>query len=311
MAKQLRIDHFNHWPKLQDFRAEVDFRKRLEQFETNQLFFPYQIPPTTNKDIHIVISYLLDAIDSLPSRPDHAFDWTWRAFEYLATTSFGNGNITNSMRSVAANVLSPYFNSNSNAASGLYNLIENIPIQTCEYLLKRIIESGPYTFAPGTHNNLTSYSKRLLFANGNPPVISTALQTALAHLSVCYDYADTTQRRNGASLLRKILHREQVALAGGSVKLTPDDLVFFLLSGLGYAFRNDRAHAKSIAPFRSSYASIKTYAHCWFMFLLMYEIAFSLLHTPQSPHQLTGCPGQNFFDNNYAFTKLFKNHLGR
>jgi hypothetical protein len=311
VAKQLRIDHFNHWPKAQDFRAEVDFKKRLERFETNQLFFPYQIPPTTNSDIHIVISYLLDAIDSIPNRPDHAFDWTWRAFEYLVTTSFGNGNITNTIRNVATNVLSSYFSSNIEAATGFCNLIESTPIQTCEYLLKRIIESGPYTFVPGNHNNLKSYSKRLLFANGNPPVISTVLQAALAHLSVSYDYRDTTQRRNGSLLLRKILMCEQVVVAGTAVKLTIDDQVFFLLSGLGYAFRNDRAHAKAIAPFRSSYASIKTYAHCWFMFLLMYEITFSLLHTPQSPHQLTGCPGQNFIDNNNAFAKLFKNHLGR
>ncbi len=178
-------------------------------------------------------------------------------------------------------------------------------------MLKRIIESGPYTFIPGDHKNLKSYAKRLLFADGNPLIISAPLQTTLAHLAVTYDYTDELQRRNGASLLRRIVRGEEVNLVGTSVQLTRDEQLFFLLSGLGYAFRNDRAHAKSIAPFRSSYASTKTYAHCWFMFLLIYEITFSFLHTTQSPHQLTGCPGKNFMDNNNAFEKLFVNHLDR
>lgn len=312
MAKQKRIDHFNQWPLAQKFPAEELFDNRLKCFDLQDLFFPYQIPSTTNPDIHISISYLIDAVDSLPKRPDHSFDWTWRAFEYLAGRSFPSysSSITETLRGGLSSALTNYFATNAQASNEFYSLIKNIPFQTCEYLLKRIIDGAPYTFTSGAHKHLTSYAKRLLFANGNPPVISQNLQLILSHLST-YNFSDTERRRSGASLLRRILREQSVTIAGTSITLSRADLLFLLLSGLGYAFRNDRAHAKSIAPFRSSYASVTTYAHCWFMFLLMYEATLALLHTRSSPMQLTGCPAQNFQQNNNAYCGLFADYLNK
>ncbi|MBL0573769.1 hypothetical protein JD522_10080 [Aeromonas hydrophila] len=310
MAKKQRIDHFNKWPEVQEFKAETLFKERMQQLSKKELFFPYQIPSTTNTDIHISVSYLLDAVDSLPFRPDHAFDWTWRAFEYLANKAYpSHGSITNILRSGVSQSLSAYFTSNPPAADSYFDLVKKIPFQTCEYLLKRIIEGSPYTFTALTQKSLSSYAKRILFANGNLPVISPSLQTSIEHLSKKYDYQISAQRRNGASLLRRIIRGEQVTIDSSVIQLTRDEILFFLISGLGYAFRNDRAHAKSISPFRSSYAKVSTYAHCWFMFLLIYETIFSLLHTSNSPLQLNGCPSQNFYSNNSAFLILFGDYL--
>jgi hypothetical protein len=311
MAKQQRIDHFNKWPEAQEFKAEVQFKERVQQFAINTLFFPYQIPQTQNPDIHISVSYLLDAVDSLPLRPDHAFDWTWRAFEYLTKKAFpSSGSITETLRKGVTPTLSAYFAANQRAGDAYFDLLKHIPVQTCEYLLKRIIDGAPYTFTPGNHKNLSSYAKRMLFEDGNPPVVSPPFQTALIHLSSNYNYALTAERRNGALLLRRLIRGESLVLGTTPVQLTRDEISFFVISGLGYGFRNDRAHAKSIAPFRSSAASISTYAHCWFMFLLIYETIFAVLHTASSPLQLSGCPGQNFESNNKAYFQLFKNWLG-
>ncbi len=268
MPKQQRIDHFNQWPLAQKFKAESLFEDRLAKFKLQEIFFPYQLPSTSNSDIHITVSYLLDAVDSLPTRPDHAFDWTWRAFEYLSVSAFPKLNITNRLRSGICPELSTYFNTNRIAAEEFVTLLKLIPFQTCEYFLKRIIENGSYIFSPGGNKNFSSYAKRLLFSNGNPPITSQDTQTILSHLHTRFDYKDTVQRRNGASLLRKIVSMTPIVINNKTIQLTRDEMVFLALSGLGYEFRNDRAHAKSIAPFRSSYACIKTYAHCWFMFLL-------------------------------------------
>lgn len=310
MAKQQRIDHFNMWPRAQEFPAESHFRDRVSKFDIADLFFPYQIPQTTNQHVHIVISYLLDAIDSLPYRPDHAFDWAWRAFEYLTNNSSGGiGNITDTIRNFVCPEIDLYFSSNNQAENAFFELVEKIPLQTCEYWIKRIVEAAPYTFSPGNHKVLSSYAKRLLFANGQPPITSPAIHAVLCHLGSNFNLSDTTQRRNGASLLRRIIRAESVLLGSTTVQLSRSEILFFLISGLGYAFRNDRAHAKSIAPFRSSFASVKTYAHCWFMFLLIYEVTFMFLHSKNSPQVFTGCPAPNFINNNHAYAKLFADYL--
>lgn len=308
--KQRRIDQFNLWPQTLVSDAEEKFKIRLANTELSELFFPYKLPDTNDRHLHVCVSYMLDALDSLPLRPDHAFDWIWRSFEYLTSHAIGGqGNLTNELRSTVCPAVDGFFSSDQDVSDAFFELTTKIPFQTCEYLLKRICESGPYSFTAGQQNPLSSYAKRLLFANGNPPVVSTSLQSVLEFLSKSYDYKKASDRRNGASLLRRVIRLEKVSLHSSVVQLTKSEVLFFLVSGLGYAFRNDRAHAKSIAPFRSSAASITTYAHCWFMFLLFYNMTFSLLHTPSSPLILTGPLAVNFRKNNAAYSQLFGDYI--
>ncbi|MBC8786286.1 hypothetical protein [Pseudomonas fluorescens] len=308
--KKRRIDQFNLWPQTLVSDAEEKFKVRLGDIELSELFFPYELPDTNDKHLHVCVSYMLDALDSLPLRPDHAFDWIWRSFEYLTSHAIGGqGNITNELRNTVCPTVDGFFSLEEDVSDAFFELTEKIPFQTCEYLLKRICESGPYSFTGAQQNSLSSYAKRLLFSTGNPPVISTSLQTVLEFLSQNYDYANMQDRRNGASLIRRIIRLEKVSLNSSFVQLTKSEVLFFLVSGLGYAFRNDRAHAKSIAPFRSSTASITTYAHCWFMFLLFYEITFILLHTPNSPIILNGPIAINFRKNNTAYFRLFGDYI--
>lgn len=305
--KQKRIDQFNHWPRSQEFDAEQKFKNRIAGIDLPELFFPYLLPSSNDKDFHVCVSYFLDALDSLPLRPDHAFDWVWRGFEYLSLRVMGGqGNITNSLRNIVCPTLDLFFLSDVNSGDAFFELIERIPFQTCEYLLKRIKESGPYSASGG---QLSSYAKRMLYSNGNPPIVSPPIQQVLEFLFNNYDLQNYQDRRNGSSLLRRIIRRERLVLGKETVELTKSEVVFLLVSGLGYAFRNDRAHAKSIAPFRSSTAKITTYAHCWFMFLLFYEVTFALLHTSASPVVLDGPLAINFRANNEAFSRIFGDYL--
>ncbi|QRV24590.1 hypothetical protein [Marinomonas foliarum] len=309
--KELRIKHFNQWPLTQEFSAEIQFKERVSSLGIEELFFPYQLPNSNDKDLHICVSYLLDAVDSLPLRPDHAFDWMWRGFEYVTSKApGGQGNITNALRTLVCPTVMNYFSSNNQVKNAFFELTKNIPFQTCEYLLKRISQSKP--FKPTAEEpNLSSYAKRVLYSNGNPPVVSSNLEEVLHLLSTFFDYKDKKERRNGASRLRKLIRLEKVKIEEVEVQLSEDDVLFFLVSGLGYAFRNDRAHAKSIAPFRSSYASVKTYAHCWFMFILFYEVTLIFLHTNKSPVLLTGNLDENLSKNNVAYRKLFGDHINK
>ena len=62
--KKQRIDHFNHWPMVQEFTAEVAFKERVKSFHLEELFFPYQIPSVNDPDLHVCVSYLLDAVNN-------------------------------------------------------------------------------------------------------------------------------------------------------------------------------------------------------------------------------------------------------
>jgi len=310
MASKQRIDHFNLWPKAQKFQAEIKFSELLKPYELEELFFPYQLPDTDDKETHIMISYLLDAVDSLPNRPDHAFDWVWRAFEFSCKQVPGcKGNITVSLRKISAK-LNDYFEENNDVGDAFFDLVSRIPLRTCKYFLKKIIEEGVYSFSGDDHKNLTSFAKRLLFANGSPPVVNPSLQSVLQHFAWHYRAVGGRELRQGATLLRRVVKGEKVELDGNFYQLAREDVLFLMLSGLAYTFRNGRAHAESIAPFRSSLAKVQTYAHCWFMFLIVYELTFSLHHMDSYPSQLLGDPAKNFICNNGAFSKLFASCLG-
>ena len=310
MARQQRIDHFNLWPKAQKFQAEILFAQLLQPYPLEDLFFPYQLPDTDNRESHIMISYLLDAVDSLPYRPDHAFDWVWRAFEFSCKQVPGcKDNTSKALRSVSSK-LNDYFNVNSEVGDAFFELVSDVPIRTCKFLLKKIVEEGVYEFSGDGHKSFSIFAKRILFANGGPPVVSTSLQSILHYLCWHYRAVGGLELRSGAALLRRILRGERVELGGSFYQLSRAEILFLTLSGLAYSFRNGRAHAESIAPFRSSLAKVQTYAHCWFMFLVIYELTFALQHISAYPNKLDGTPVDNFRKNNAAFSKLFKSCLG-
>ncbi len=60
MVKQLRIDHFNQWLEVQDFKAEIYFKNRLNKFHLSELFFPYQIGALLSiwLQLHVVVAIL-------------------------------------------------------------------------------------------------------------------------------------------------------------------------------------------------------------------------------------------------------------
>ena len=305
MSQIERINFYNAWPAVDRFAAEEQFAQHLNTFN-GHVFQPIALSSNLSASAHIALSHVLDALDSLPMRPDHAFDWVWKAFEHTCRSAAPICNITDSLRSYATPTICKVLSSDAPASSGINQLASLIPFQTAEYMLKKIIAHRPYV------NPVKSFAKRILFANGNPPVVSKALQALLDKLS-SYDYSKTEDRRKGASLLVKALKYRPLKYPLdplGTHTLSQHDVVFFLLSGLAYGFRNDRAHANSISPFKSSTARIKTYAHCWFCFLVIYDLLAALWkHDGLLVNAQT--LGNNYSANNAAFRGLFGNHLGQ
>lgn len=313
MSKQTRVDNFNNWPESKLFEAEIKFNEKLKDFKYKDLFKPCLIKNNDNKNLHIVISYLLDMVDSLPKRPDHSFDWCWKAFEHIATKK-NNQNITDSLHTIIENTLLPILTQKKDLRKQLFNLTENIPLQTCEYLLKKILENGDFEISA----NFKPFTRRLLTRNGNQNTISNPnIQKLFIFICKKYNFNDNEKRRKGASLIKKALQGKNIEINLGeneidkeNFELKDNDILLILLSGISYSFRNDRTHAESISPFRSSTAKLKTYAHCWFLFLFVYEIlniCFINSDILENDIQLA----DNIKLNNECYLKLFKSQLGK
>ncbi|MCX7252271.1 MAG: hypothetical protein NTX37_12385 [Burkholderiales bacterium] len=310
MSNDKRLDFVNSWPNTALFPAEQAFDELLRNLNGRQCFHPHRFLPTSDREAHITISYLIDALGSLPKRPDHAFDWIWRAMENIVT-SYASGNITDCLRVEAAPKILGCLRSDARLHRAFFNLLDKIPYQTCEYLFKQVAAGKPYSVSSKNHAAMSKFGKRLLLRSGSGEITSYPLQFFLTALTTKYDYSNHSQRRNGAALLRLGIQGGLLRIGNAELQLADSDRLFFLLSGLGYSFRNDRAHANSIAPFQSSYASLKTYAHCWFMFLFVYQSLICYLKTISSAVPLDGDTVQNFYENTDSYVALFKREIAQ
>ncbi|MBA0228180.1 hypothetical protein D7U89_22315 [Stenotrophomonas maltophilia] len=301
MSKQDRLNFYNSWPNGTLFPAEIQFGQRIAAAGV-PLFVPIQVNANLTVEGHISLSYVLDALGSLPRRPDHSFDWAWKAFEHLTKKGAPNLNITEALRVFAVPRMCSVLNNDGNASIQFNEFVSKIPMQTARFMLKKIIKEKPYVVPA------SSFAKRLLLANGNGPITSQALQALLDKLSG-YNYSNASDRRKGASLLCKALTGQVLIYPLGQFALSQQDRILLLVSGLGYGFRNDRTHANAISPFTSSKARVKTYAHCWFSFLLIYY-SLTMLWANNGFVPAQGALGVNYSQNNAGFMSLFSNVLG-
>jgi hypothetical protein len=228
---------------------EQAFTDRIAR--SSEIFFrPVPLHDFNSVKFHRQLSYLIDAFDALPERVDIAFDSTWKAFE-LASTDFAVGNITDRLKSLASSVDMSVTN----------RLCASFPVQSCEYLFKRLVSDA---IGPGADVRLVNRVNGLQDAG---------IEQLLTHLRATYGDGTADSRRKGALLLRKALRGDVLDL-GLVSGYQLDDLsrARILISLFLYTTRNDRFHGESFSPFVSSAASLRTYTHPYFSFLASYYL---------------------------------------
>lgn len=217
----------------------------------SEVFFrPVPVRDSDSVKFHRQLSYLIDAFDALPERVDIAFDSTWKAFE-LASTDAAAGNITDRIRQLAGTL----------DVSVTNQLCASFPVQSCEYLFKRLVSD---VLAAGADVRLENRVKGLNDAK---------IDQLLEHLRATYCDDSADSRRKGALLLRKALRGDILVL--GSVSGFSLDALSrsrVLISLFLYTTRNDRFHGESFSPFVSSAASLRTYTHPYFSFIASYYL---------------------------------------
>lgn len=266
-----RIDIIAAWSRTgileerQRLLIEDQFAERVAR-AGSRFFVP--LPLTYSDDLwyNTQVSFLLEALDALPRRPDIAFDSVWKVLEKSAHAWLparpGRGpNITDALGRLSAD---PRLSHSVTEA-----LLGNIPSQTCGYLYKRLITREP---AESSGRALQRLSNN--YGAGDP--LPAEIAAFLALVEKKYAAPDSDTARRGAALLRRALAGETLDIAGTQVTLSLPARLRILLSGLLYTSRNERYHGESFSPFYSSAASIKTYTHPHYLFLASYALVHFL-----------------------------------
>ncbi len=233
---------------------ERAFADRVMQ-KSDTFFKPVVINDLDSVTFHRELSYLIDAFDSLPGRVDIAFDSTWKAFE-LETKKVCENNATDRLKKIAG-VVDP---------SIVERLCDNFPVQSCEYLFKRLVSDVVDESAEHGLRNRILYST------------DEQIRLFLDHLKQTYGAASPGLRRKGALLLQRALRGETLKLSEevASFRLETISRARILISLYLYTTRNERFHGASFSPFVSSAGSLRTYTHPFFAFLASYYLLLSV-----------------------------------
>ncbi|KXF82907.1 hypothetical protein [Enterovibrio coralii] len=304
-VKRSRTSFLRNWPKTEQFSCEIDFARRYENMNGTPVFYPVLFKDSVDNQVHTVISYVIEALDCLPYKPDNAFDWFWKAFEYCLSAN-NNNSITVNLQNTVFDLLSTPDPRITDGAQSLIKLAKEIPFQSCEYLFKKIATDGDFT--PEVTGKI---GKRTLYKNGNAPVILPELQKLFNHLKSNFSTNDHLQVRDAASLLRKAIWQREIDLDCEKIKLSDQDIHALLVCALTYTFRNDRTHAELFAPFRSSTATLTTYAHCWFMTLLAHCLLLTIVEYSVPDSEVDFLIKDNTDLNIEAFRKLFGDYRNK
>lgn len=228
---------------------ERDFEERVGN-KTRSFFRPEPLIDLDSREYHRAVGYLIDAFDSLPWRVDIAFDSTWKALE-LATNAVIHGNITDRLKVVASDLDSRVVD----------KLCANVPMQSCEYLFKRLVSD------PVGGKGDQRLENRIDGLN------DSQIKFLIESMRSKFEIDSGVSRRNGASLVRRVLRGETLKIGATSdFRLNEASRARVLLSLFLYTARNERFHGASFSPFISSKASMKTYTHPYFAFLASYYL---------------------------------------
>lgn len=261
-VRKSRTRFNNIWPATFLFPAEEALAHRLAKHNLVSIFLPAQLTHVEDHGFHSLLAHCIDALDYLPLRPDFAFDQIWKAldaefFRLVEVSAETNGQSRFSV--FAARIAS-----DSTCSRSHFVLAPYIPLQTCEFFAKRLLDS---TADPNEHSE--QFVKRVKAALGS---------SLLADIHAKYDAnwlqpsrRAETQRKLGG-LLKLIIGGQNVTLGGNAYQLSPPEVARLLIGTVLPQFRNERFHGSVRPPFRSSSATLKTYAHSYFLLVYAYAL---------------------------------------
>jgi hypothetical protein len=184
-------------------------------------------------------------------------------------------------------------------------LTGSIPAQSCEYFTDRLFSGYHITSPTGSSKRILD---RLKLASTNVNLLELIHNTAAKYGA---PIMTTQNSRKAAMLFRKALQGTVVNVSSFTGSLSVAERLSLILLGILYTFRNDRFHGDLHPPFKSSLATLQTYTHAHFSFLVTYFLFLQTLHFSNKVPFKSDNIDQNITSNIQIFTQLYGKHITR
>lgn len=279
-ARKARIASHNGWPVIIKTKAETQFSKLLDGNPGLQVLTPYPFIAVNDKNFHRHIGMLIDGLEMLPERPDHAFDFFFRAVDELSQQITGKNKITDAVES-----LGPRVCGNLGAAESwklFVNIFsEKLPLPTARFMAQRVLSAYVDRTDPVRPRAERLFGQQR-YADIHQKFVGRFSGGEIAKLA--------EGANNAGVFLKHLVSRRTVRDVAArddsypSLDLTESKNIFdepkalwAMMSLAAFTSRNERFHGSSLSPFRSSKASLSTYASYYFEMLFVYTLAVGLM----------------------------------
>lgn len=256
----MRVRYNNNWPAKSLFPVEELLNTRLSEHNLQQIFIPAKLEECTEQYFHTLLSHYLDGIDQLPFRPDIAFDSIWKALDHEFFKVKDESSLP--QHTSRFDAFLDRITQNNNVSNAFESLSKVIPMQTCEFVAKRILTSK---IEPDNHAD--AFLKKVRNCMG----VDLYNDFLSKYESLWLASSSEVQRKSGG-VLRKLMLGDVVTIGGNSYQFTNEQCSSFLISIVMPQYRNERFHGTTVPPFRSSTAKLKTYAHAYYLFFVAYGL---------------------------------------
>ncbi|MCP1244435.1 hypothetical protein NKW54_00565 [Acetobacter cerevisiae] len=276
-----RVNFHNEWPVKSTFKAEIHFAQRLSEKEQEAPFKPIPIGQNEDADYQRCVGHLLDALDQLPYRPDHAFDHFFRIIDKAGSYFYPRKGISG----IAQGISEKLFNKNNREWENIIDIICNeMPLRVYELLSKRLLSASLLQYKDSVAlnkraqkvlgKNLYSAFVEKYTKNCDGTIIEDAInknyKKAASLLKLYMSGKPGTKRRN---ISNKYLDFTNEKNCPNCVQRSE-----VILSLLLFTIRNERFHGNIISQFRTSKANLERYESYYYTMLLSYVYALSILN---------------------------------
>lgn len=293
----------NMWPAKIQFPFEREISQLLAKHNVITPITTCHVKNSPDADFHRFISSTLDGFDSLPGRPDRAFESFWipidAEMERLQGSSSGAGGRFKVFidHIKAASITSGIRNE-------LFYFLEQAPLQACEYAAVRMLEA---IGNPGKHSG--RYLGRVKVAVGTDFAQDFA-DKYLPRISGKSPKQTSAEIRKAGSFIRNVMRGQVMLLGGASYGADPYTRLAMFSSVVLPNIRNERFHGNVFSSYRSSARKMKHYASDCFISNLAYSIILIILayRWPSAINQTE--VEEALRVNTKRFRLLFNNQLG-
>lgn len=286
----IRVSNHNNWPIVQLFPCENDFVARMANQNIQQIFVTAKLASDDfDEPFNSAVGHILDCLDSLPKRPDAAFDSLYKVIDQNL------GAFTATGLSPAKTMLDSLFQTRPVEWDLISEtLAANMPRQTADYAASRILDCHIVNNPPHS-GRMKARALRSLGQHRYPAFYSKYLVQNPQNITI-YDLP-YENRRNAGRLMHMFFtkikdpsHIPDLAAPTNSTVLdlsvqnnilSSSEKLHSLVEICLSTYRHERFHGEAFSPFRSSKAGLKTYAHAYYMLMVAYIIVLGVLQFHQ------------------------------